>query len=52
MSIKRVKLMINGQAHEVVADENLTLLDLLRDEFRLTGAKQSCDRPANVVLVL
>ena len=28
MSIKRVKLMINGQAHEVVADENLTLLDL------------------------
>lgn len=44
MSIKRVKLMINGQAHEVVADENLTLLDLLRDEFRLTGAKQSCDK--------
>ena len=44
MSMKRVKLMINGRSHEVVADENLTLLDLLRDEFHLTGTKQSCDQ--------
>ena len=27
-----------------MVDENLVLLDLLRENFKLTGAKQSCDR--------
>ena len=42
--MKRVKLTVNGLDYEVVVDEDLTLLDLLRDELHLTGAKQSCDK--------
>ena len=44
MKMKRVKLTVNGLDYEVVVDEDLTLLDLLRDELHLTGAKQSCDK--------
>ncbi|HHX75728.1 MAG TPA: molybdopterin-dependent oxidoreductase [Firmicutes bacterium] len=44
MGVKQVKLTVNGKAYQVVADEDLTLLDLLRDELHLTGAKQSCDK--------
>ncbi len=40
----RVSLTINGQPKEVVADSKLTLLDLLRNSYQLTGAKQSCDK--------
>jgi aldehyde oxidoreductase len=40
----RVRLTINGRPRQVVADPDMLLLDLLRDEFRLTGAKQGCDR--------
>ena len=44
MGVKKIKLTVNGKTHQVVADEDLTLLDLLRDELHLTGAKQSCDK--------
>jgi len=44
VKMKRVKLTVNGLDYEVVVDEDLTLLDLLRDELHLTGAKQSCDK--------
>lgn len=37
-------LTVNGVAHQVEVDPETTLLDLLRDELRLTGAKQSCDK--------
>jgi aldehyde oxidoreductase len=40
----KVRLTINGIPRQVVADPSLTLLDLLRDELRLTGAKQGCDK--------
>jgi len=40
----QVKLKVNGVMHQVVADPGLTLLDLLRDGLKLTGAKQSCDQ--------
>jgi len=40
----KVTLTINGVTRQVVAEPGLVLLDLLRDELRLTGAKQSCDR--------
>ena len=40
----KVHLTINGIPRQVVVDRELTLLDLLRDTFRLTGAKQSCDK--------
>ena len=42
--MKKINLKINGCAKQIVADENMVLLDLLRDHFHLTGAKQSCDR--------
>jgi aldehyde oxidoreductase len=43
--MKRVNLTINGHAVQVVADEKTTvLIDLLREDLGLTGAKQSCDR--------
>ena len=42
--MKKINLTINGNAKQVVADEKMVLLDLLRDHLCLTGAKQSCDR--------
>lgn len=42
--LKKINLTINGCAKQVVADEKMVLLDLLREHFHLTGAKQSCDR--------
>jgi aldehyde oxidoreductase len=43
-TLKKVKLTINGVQREVTASPDLVLLDLLREELHLTGAKQSCDR--------
>ncbi len=40
----QVKLKVNGVLRQVVAEPDLTLLDLLRDGLKLTGAKQSCDQ--------
>lgn len=40
----KVKLTVNGNLLEVVANREMTLLDLLRDELHLAGAKQSCDQ--------
>ncbi|SMD12051.1 aldehyde oxidoreductase [Desulfocicer vacuolatum DSM 3385] len=42
--LKKINLTINGQAKQVVADDKMVLLDLLREHLQLTGAKQSCDR--------
>ena len=38
-----VGLTVNGTAHEVAARPGDTLLDLLRDELRLTGTKRGCE---------
>ena len=35
-------LRVNGRDHEVFAEQNLTLLELMRDELRFTGAKEGC----------
>ncbi len=42
--MKKIILQLNGRRVQVVADSNRVLLDLLREDFKLTGAKQSCDR--------
>lgn len=42
--MKKIQLKINGRKQQVVVDDNLVLLDLLRESLHLTGAKQSCDR--------
>lgn len=44
MSRSKVHLTVNGILHEVVVDADLILLDFLRNELHLTGAKQSCDK--------
>jgi len=40
----KVTLKVNGSSRQFIVDANRVLLDLLREELRLTGAKQSCDR--------
>ena len=42
--MKKIRLRVNGTWRELVVDTGTILLDLLREELRLTGAKQSCDR--------
>ncbi len=42
--MKRIRLTINGIQRQHVVSEDRVLLDFLREDLRLTGAKQSCDR--------
>jgi len=39
-----LKLKVNGEVREVAAAPRTTLLDTLRDDLGLTGAKRVCDR--------
>ena len=39
----RYKLSINGQVYETDAGPTQSLLDVLREQLRLTGAKKGCD---------
>jgi xanthine dehydrogenase YagT iron-sulfur-binding subunit len=39
-----VTLTVNGQAHELNLEPRVTLLDALRQEIGITGAKRVCDR--------
>jgi len=36
-------ITVNGQAHELYAEADRTLLQLLRADFGLTGTKEGCD---------
>lgn len=40
--MKKIKLTINGKEENLEIDENLRLLDLLRDELGLVGTKEGC----------
>lgn len=42
--MKKVQLRVNGIRHDWIVQPKTALLDLLREDLRLTGAKQSCDR--------
>ena len=35
-------LRVNGRTHEVFSEPNRTLLEVVRDDLRLTGAKEGC----------
>ena len=37
------RLRINGQTHSLVVEPRRVLLDVLRDDLRLTGTKKVCD---------
>ena len=39
----RVTLRVNGERHRLDLDTRTSLLDLLRERLRLTGAKKGCD---------
>ena len=39
----RYSLMVNGQVHETDAEPIRSLLDVLRENLRLTGSKKGCD---------
>ena len=43
-TIKRVHLTINGPTKEFAVAKDRRLLELLREDLGLTGAKKSCDR--------
>ena len=36
-------MRVNGESHSLVLEPSRSLLDVLRDELRLTGAKKACD---------
>jgi carbon-monoxide dehydrogenase small subunit len=38
----KLELTVNGQAHEVDVEPMRSLLDVLREELRLTGSKEGC----------
>jgi len=42
--MKKIGIKINGRLRQVVVDSKTVLIDLLREGYNLTGAKQSCDR--------
>ncbi len=44
MQKKKIRIRVNGQWREWIVDPKTALLDLLRNDLRLTGVKQSCDR--------
>lgn len=41
-----LRLTVNGKSHEIEIDPRATLLRVLRNTLRLTGAKEVCDRGA------
>ena len=42
--MKKVMMKVNGRSHQFVVEPDRVLLDVLREDLGLTGAKQSCDR--------
>ncbi len=39
----RLQLSVNGEQHDIVAAGNKTLLEVLREDLRLTGTKHGCE---------
>jgi xanthine dehydrogenase YagT iron-sulfur-binding subunit len=39
-----ISIAVNGCASKIKIDNRLTLIDLLRDHFGMTGTKRGCDR--------
>ncbi|SJZ30521.1 (2Fe-2S)-binding protein [Selenihalanaerobacter shriftii] len=39
----QIQFTLNGEKVEAEVSVNMTLLDLIRDEFKLTGTKKGCD---------
>ncbi len=39
----KIRFTVNGQRHELMVEDNLTLASLLRDKLGLTGTKTGCE---------
>jgi aerobic-type carbon monoxide dehydrogenase small subunit (CoxS/CutS family) len=39
-----IELIVNGESHQLTVEHRHTLLDVLREQLDLTGAKRACDR--------
>jgi len=46
ITVTQISMVVNGEAHEVVVQENWTLQYVLHDELGLTGTKAFCDEGA------
>jgi len=44
VNLKNLTLKVNGIQHQCIVEDDMVLLDLLREDLKLTGAKQGCDR--------
>lgn len=44
MTAQAINLKVNGETHVLLADTADTLLDLLREQLHLTGAKRGCNQ--------
>jgi len=44
MKLVQIRFLLNGKEEHLLVKPNATLLDMLRNEFRLTGTKKGCDR--------
>ena len=40
---KQLGIMVNGKLYSLMVDPNRTLLEVLREDLGLTGAKEACD---------
>lgn len=40
---KQLTIKVNGKLHSLMVDPNKTLLEVLREDLGLTGAKEACD---------
>lgn len=43
MTKQSVQLQVNGERYDIMVKPNRTLLEVLREELSLTGAKEGCD---------
>jgi aerobic carbon-monoxide dehydrogenase small subunit len=43
MKKELLELRVNGRTHEIAAESNKLLLDVLRQDLQLTGSKRGCD---------
>ena len=43
MKKELIELRVNGRAHQLAAEPNKLLLDVLRQDLNLTGSKRACD---------
>jgi carbon-monoxide dehydrogenase small subunit len=43
MKTSKIKMKVNGEWHEMTVPNQKTLLEVIREELRLTGTKKMCD---------